>query len=250
MRANAQSPVPLNVWDPAKLLRVMQPMWPGPISERAAKLMLERGRVKKFKSGEAIARQGAPSRGLHIMLSGQAEVVSVRPTGRELTRYVLGPGEGYSFLHIYHPDPHSSSLSALGACEVLILSKEDWLRTTDECTELKDAVIAIVTHRLRLALETIELNNSSTGLGRLAHRLLWHIRKAPTVDSPDPNGRAALDVLISQADLARMLNLSRQRTNALLRRLAQTGAISMRYRHIVIEDLALLRKIIASEDAA
>ena len=228
----------------------MQPLWPGPIPELAAIRMLERGRIVKFKSGEVIARQGAPSRGLHILLSGQAEAVSVRSTGRELTRYVLGPGEGYSFLHIYHPDPHSSSLSALGACEVLVLSKEDWLRTTDEFPALKDAVIVIVTHRLRLALETIELNNAATGLGRLAHRLLWHIKKAPAADSPDPDGQADIDVLISQADLARMLNLSRQRTNALLRKLVETGAIALRYRRIVVKDLRLLRKVIATEEPA
>lgn len=250
MKSNVSVSKPLKSWTPASLMAVIQPMWPGQISEKSVLLLLERGSIAKFKPGDVVARQGSSSKGLHILLTGQAEVVSLRASGREQMRYILGPGEGFSFLHLYHPDPHTSSLIAREACEVLIISKSAWLKTTDECPELKDAVISIVTHRLRLALETIEISSFATGLVRLAHRLLWHIRKTPIIDSPDPTPQTYFDVQLSQTDLARMLSLSRQRTSALLHQLEEQGIITLQYRHILVHDLASLRKVIASNDIA
>jgi len=248
MRSVANASKVVNPWTPQSLLAVMKPMWPAPLSENAARLMLERGRVARFNSGDVIARQGSTSRGMYLVLAGQAEIVSLRSTGRELMRYILGPGEAYSFLHIYHSDPHTSSLVARGACEVLVLTRQNWLNTTDECPELKDAVIAIVTHRLRGALEVLESNNFASGIARLAHRLLWHIRKTPTFDSPDPTGQPHFDVQLTQVDLAKMLSLSRQRTNALLHQLENKGVIALKYGHILVHDLESLRRVAASND--
>lgn len=226
----------------------MQPAWPAKLSVHAATLLLQRGRITKFKSGAVIVRQGSPSRAMYILLTGQAQVVSLRSTGREFMRGVLGPGEGYSFLHVYHADPHSSSLVSRGACEVLIVPRQAWLETTDECSELKDAVISIVTHRLRLALDTIELNNFSSGIARLAHRLLWYIRKTPTFDSPDPTGQPHFEVRLTQTDLAKMLSLSRQRTSALLHQLERAGVVTLKYGCLLVKDLESLRKIIEGND--
>ena len=225
----------------------MQPMWFGRVSERAANLLFERGRIVKFKSGAVIVDQGSQAKSFYILLTGQAIIVSLGAAGHEFTRNSLGPGEGYSFMHLYHSDPHSSTLTARSACEVLILSKEDWLKIADACTELKDAVIGIVTHRFRLALEVIDLANSSSSLGRLAHRLLWHVRKTPALNVPDPSGEPYIAVQISQTEIAKMLGVSRQRTNALIQQLEQTGAIAQGYGHILIKDLGLLRKVIADE---
>ena len=248
MLPNTISSSPTSPWTPQNLLTVMQPVWPVKLSVQAATLLLQRGRITKFKSGAVIVRQGSSSGAMHILLVGQAQVVSLRSSGRELMRVVLGPGEAYSFLHVYHRDPHSSSLVSRGTCEVLIVSRQAWLETADECSELKDAAISIVTHRLRLALDVIEFNNFSTGIARLAHRLLWHIRKTPTFDSPDPTGQPHFDVRLTQADLAKMLSLSRQRTSALLHQLEQKGVITLKYGHLLVKDLESLRKIIASND--
>lgn len=226
----------------------MQPMWPAPLSLQATTLLLQRGHVATFKPGAEIASQGAASKGLYIVLAGQAQVAVLSPSGRETIRTVLGPGEGYSFLHLYHPAPHSSSLVAREHCEVLTVPKQAWLEIADRCTELKDAVISIVTHRLRLALEAVEFNHSATGIARLAHRLLWHIRKTPAADAPDGATPPHFDVQLTQADLAKMLNLSRQRTSALLHQLEQQGVITLQYGGLRVHKLASLRAIIARHD--
>ena len=113
-----------------ELLALMQPVWSVELTDRAIALLIERGRKIHYKLGDVIVRQGDRSKGLHIILKGQAEVVVLRPSGKELVINILGPGQGYSFLHLYHSEPHSSSLIARNHCEILTIDKKQWLQTT------------------------------------------------------------------------------------------------------------------------
>ena len=223
----------------------MQPVWSVELTDRAIALLLERGRKIRYKLGDVIVRQGDPSKGLHIILNGQAEVIVLRPSGKELVINILGPGQGYSFLHLYHSEPHSSSLVARNHCEILTIDKQRWLQTTHECPELKDAVISTLTHRLRGVLEELTFSNLSTGLARLAHRLLTYVLQNEIKSDTTAN----YQIPLTQMHLATMLSLSRQRTHALLHQLVSHGAIELRYGSIVILSVAALRDIIAKSES-
>lgn len=235
-------------WTPSDVLSVMRLAWPGPLSERAAQLLLARGRVAKYKARTVIARQGSAPKGLHIILDGQAEVTALRPSGKEMLINILGPGQGYSFLHIYHPDPHSSGLVARTGCQVLTVARHEWLVTTEECPELKDAVIAILSSRLRATLEELTFSSLNSGLGRLAHRLLTHVQQ-----NLKPDGAArpkqGYEVALTQAHLAAMISFSRQRTHALLHELEVRQAVRLHYGRITVVDLDALRRVIAQSEA-
>ncbi len=235
-------------WGPNDVLSVMQLAWPGPLSQRAAELLLARGRVVKYKRGTVIARQGSTPKGLHIILDGQAEVTALRPSGKEMLINIMGPGQGYSFLHIYHPDPHSSSLVARTVCQVLTVGKEEWLLTTEECPELKNAVIAILSSRLRATLEELTFSSLNSGLGRLAHRLLTHVVQSVKPAAAD-RPKQGYEVALTQAHLAAMISLSRQRTHALLHELEERQAVRLNYGRITVIDLDALSRVIADSEA-
>jgi len=185
---------------------------------------------------------------MYILLEGQADVVVVRTSGREFVLYILGPGEGYSFLHIYHPIPRTSSLVARSRCRLLVLSKQAWLQTADERPELKDAVISVLCHRMHSVTDVLEFSNMAPAIARLAHRLVLHVRRIAPMDAPDPAIHPHFEVAITQATLASMLSLSRQRTNALLHQLQTAGAIELTYGHILVRDLAILRRIMVESE--
>lgn len=226
----------------------MQAAWPAPLTVRATTLLLERGRLVRYQRGEAIARQGEVAGSMYILLEGQADVVVVRPSGREFVLYILGPGEGYSFLHIYHQIPRTSSLVARTRCQLLVLPRQMWLQTADECPELKDAVISVLCHRMRSVTDVLEFSNMAPAIARLAHRLVLHVRRVAPMDAPDPIAQPHFEVAVTQATLASMLSLSRQRTHALLHQLEATGAIQLSYGRILVCDLAILRRIMAESE--
>jgi CRP-like cAMP-binding protein len=235
-------------WTPIDVLSVMRLAWPGPLSERTAQLLLARGRVVKYKAGTVIARQGSAPKGLHIILDGQAEVTALRPSGKEMLINILGPGQGYSFLHVYHPDPHSSGLVARTGCQVLTVARQEWLLTTEECPELKDAVIAILSSRLRATLEELAFSSLNSGLGRLAHRLLTHVQQNLKSDGA-ARPKQGYEVALTQAHLAAMISFSRQRTHSLLHELEVRQAVRLHYGRITVVDLDALRRVIAQSEA-
>ena len=235
-------------WGVKDVMEVMLKAWPVDLTEHAVDLLLQFGRVAKFEAGSVIARQGSASKGLHILLAGQADVTVLRPSGKELIINILRLGQPYSFLHIYHPDPHSSNLVARTSCEVLIVPTGDWLRITDTCPELKDAVISIIAMRLGGALEALTFSNLNSGIARLAHRLLIHVLQNRTVDATGLVS-SAFEVTLTQAHLASMISLSRQRTNALLQQLQECGALQLEYGRIRINDINTLRKVIAESES-
>jgi CRP-like cAMP-binding protein len=229
------------------LMEVMRLVWPGTFSEQTAGLLLSRGRIVNYEPQAIIVRQGSVAKGLHIILQGEADVTVLRPSGKELVINILGPGQGYSFLHIYHPDPHSSSMVARTHCQVLTVAKHEWLLTTEECPELKDAVIAIISTRLRGALEELTFSNLHSGLARLAHRLLVHVLQNRKPDLATQVG-SGLELALTQAHLATLLGLSRQRTHALLHQLEQRKALQLKYGRIEMIDLEALRQVIADNE--
>jgi CRP-like cAMP-binding protein len=229
------------------LMEVMRLVWPGTFSEQTAGLLLSRGRIVNYEPQAIIVRQGSVAKGLHIILQGEADVTVLRPSGKELVINILGPGQGYSFLHIYHPEPHSSSMVARTHCQVLTVAKHEWLLTTEECPELKDAVIAIISTRLRGALEELTFSNLHSGLARLAHRLLVHVLQNRKPDLATQVG-SGLELALTQAHLATLLGLSRQRTHALLHQLEQRKALQLKYGRIEMIDLEALRQVIADNE--
>jgi len=238
----------LETWGPKDLLSVMSMAWPGQFSERAAELLLTRGRVVEYKPGTVIVSQGSAPKGLYIVLDGLAEVTSLRPSGKQMVINIMGPGQAYSFLHIYHPDPHTSSLVAHTPCQVLTVAKQDWLLTTEECPEIKDAVIAILSSRLRAALEELTFSSMNSGLGKLAHRLLNHILQN-FIQGAAGRSRSEYEVALTQSHLAAMISFSRQRTHALLHQLEQRKAIRLNYGRITVIDLDALRQVITDSEA-
>lgn len=237
----------LDVWGTKDLLSVMSKAWPSQFSERAAELLLSRGRVVKYEPGTVIASQGSASKGLHIVLDGLAEVTSLRTSGKEMVITIIGPGQAYSFLHIYHPGPHSSSLVAYTTCQLLTVAKQDWLSITEGCPEIKDAVIAIISARLRAALEELSFSSLNSGLGRLSHRLLNHVLQNFTQDAAG-RPRNEYEVALTQSHLAAMISLSRQRTHALLHQLEQRKAVRLNYGRITVIDLDALRQVITDSE--
>ena len=132
-------------------------------------------------------------------------------------------------------------------CQVLTVAKPAWLLTTDECPELKDAVIAILSARLRAALEGLSFSSLNSGLSRLAHRLLIHVMQNFKQDAAG-RPRYGYEVALTQAQLAAMINFSRQRTHALLHELEQRQAVSLSYGRIRVVDLDALRRIVVDSE--
>jgi CRP-like cAMP-binding protein len=98
-----------------------------------------------------------------------------------------------------------------------------------------------MSQRLKLALGIMEDNRLLPLAERIARRLLGHAASSEHADGAQPTLR------MTQADLAKMMDAGRSRTNTALKRMESQGLIGTGYRTITLVDLPALRKLAGRE---
>ena len=235
-------------WDETTLLAVMRHAWPVPIAPKTARLLLARGQILRRDAGGIVVRQGDVPQGIVIMLEGTAAAMGVNAAGREFMLSVICPGDGYGFVPCYSQTPDTTSLVARERMAALVVPIGTWIQISDECTDLKDAVIAVMCRRMRWMTDSLEFRSMAPAIAALAHRLYRYAQQvAPEVFAANSTD-AQIEARLSQSALASMLSLSRQRTHQLLHKLEKDGAISLAYGRIVIRDIPALRRIMDTQD--
>jgi CRP-like cAMP-binding protein len=206
---------------------------PAPDLDRLAEL----GRLRRLRHAEHAARSSDYDDCLWIVLSGAVRVSTRAPGQKEYVYAVLGPGSYFGLATAVRRAAFTADAHAFGATDLAVFTGPELLQMLDEHPRLWKHVSTLLSRRLRLALLTLRDNSVAPLEERIARRVLGHAL------SHDLRGLAEVPVRMTQADLARMLDASRSRTNAALKKLEQAGLVRAGYRGITILDLPGLRKL-------
>jgi len=82
-------------------------------------------RVRALQDGELLVPQGSRDSHLHVVVTGQVEVVHVSEYARTVL-YRLEPGDLVGELSFMDAEPRYAALSAAGPTEVLVLARGDF----------------------------------------------------------------------------------------------------------------------------
>ncbi len=104
------------------------------MAEEARKRLIPLLSVKTYKLGEVVIRQGEPSGGYFIIISGKARVVD--PEHNNITLATLGKGAGFGEQSLLFDKPASATVRASGALTVLKLAREDFQRLERKYPEI------------------------------------------------------------------------------------------------------------------
>jgi len=98
------------------------------LNETECRQMADIAHVESYEAGEVIVRQGEHSQDLWVVLEGKCEVVKYRdkPKGDSLVLAVLEPYSHFGEMSFFHPAPHSASVRAQSAVEVLRIARVDY----------------------------------------------------------------------------------------------------------------------------
>jgi CRP-like cAMP-binding protein len=229
-------------WDAVALVEAMRGTWPTSISLPTAAMLLQKGELIRPDIGHVVVHQGDEARAIYIMLEGSAIVVRVDSNGREFTVSEIFSGEGYGFVSSYTKKPDTTSLIARKAMVALMIPVEIWFAISDSKPELKDAVVAVMCRRMQWMTDNMEYRSTTPAIVAMAHRLYTHALQVAPQECASKQEEVNIEAKISQATLASMLSLSRQRTHLLLHRLEDEGAVSLGYGRIVIRNVQALRR--------
>ncbi|MGH2916711.1 MAG: Crp/Fnr family transcriptional regulator [Solirubrobacteraceae bacterium] len=196
------------------------------------------GRPQRFRRGQALFVEGDRPERVLVIERGRVLVSCVAPSGREVVLGLCGPGELLGEMSALDGEPRSATATAIDDVQVTVAAVSVLLGALER-PEVAREVIQTMAARLRdgnrMRLEFAALGT----LGRVAWRVL---ELGERFGGHDGDG-IAVDVPLSQEQLASWCGASREATVKALARLRALGAITTGRRRIVIRDPAALRRL-------
>jgi CRP/FNR family transcriptional regulator, cyclic AMP receptor protein len=194
-------------------------------------------RVQVYRRRELVFTSRREQPGVLILLDGRVKLTRADPrTGRELILFIVRPGELFGMSDIDASEP--ASAVALDQSVVGRMRTADFERLTQaaefavEMARMTASRLAHVTSRL----DEMVFRDVPARLARVLLRL--------ATDFPvEHNGAAAIDVRLTQQDLADLIGSTRESASLAVNHFKRQGLIDVRQRVIFIRDSERLRSL-------
>ena len=192
--------------------------------------LLKSSTLRELEEGEEIMRTGQYIKSTILLLSGLLKVYREDDEGNEFLMYYLEPGNACALSMMCTARTEKSQImaKAVTKAEVLLVPShltEMWL---GKYKSWHNFVIASYRQRFEELLQTLD----SIAFKGLDERLLFYLKRHVKVSGNE--------VRLSHQQIAEELNSSREVISRLLKKLEQTGAITLHRNYIEVHDLDLV----------
>jgi CRP-like cAMP-binding protein len=207
--------------------------------------LARRMRGRTYRRGERIVRQGEPGDALYVLLRGRVKVVAETASGEEPVLTVLGPGELFGEMALLDGGPRAATVVALEAVHAAVLGRDDFRALLRRSPDAAERVLASLTGMIRRTSQQITDLLALTIPARLAKKLLELGAAHGRAVGRGANGTdvVAIEVPLTQEDLAAMVGGTRPTINKLLGTYEAAGAIVRAGRRITIVQPEILRRL-------
>ncbi len=198
--------------------------------------LLAHARLRQLAAGQYLFKRGDPPCGLYAVLDGSLRVSAVNEQGKEAILSLVEVPYWFGEICLFDGLPRTHDACAVGPCTLLQVPQQALLKILDQAPRYWRDLALLMSQKLRLSFIGLEQLSLMPASVRLAHRLLMIVEGHGDIEP----ARRVLQ--LPQEDLAAMLSLSRQTTNALLKDLQTQGIVRLGYGEIEILDAQRLRQ--------
>jgi CRP/FNR family cyclic AMP-dependent transcriptional regulator len=189
---------------------------------------------KPYPRDSAIIAAGDPTDALYIVISGRLKVVMRDNEGREAILAILNRGDFFGEMGLIDQAPRSATVVTLEACELLTITRADFMKCLQKNFDLAMNVIRGLVGRLREADQKIGSLALMDVCGRVA-RLLMEM--AETVD-----GQKVVTRKLPKKQIAKMIGASREMVSRVMKEMETSGHIEVRSQGILLRESLELTK--------
>jgi len=201
--------------------------------------LLSAGHVRRWSVGEVLFREGDTAGSAIVIVSGLVKIYKLGRDGDELILSLCGPGDLLGEVTAVQGATRSADAVALEAVEAAAVAVADLRALLARNPRLTLVLLELALRRLRLADERRLEFAAAESLPRVTSRLL---ELAERFGVAGPDGTLAVDMPISQEELASWAAASRESTARALRTLRELGLIETHRKRMVVLDADGLRQ--------
>jgi CRP-like cAMP-binding protein len=209
------------------------------LGERDADELLEQATTRLFQPDDVIFRKDDPGTGLYGVVSGRVVVVADSAEGKELILNVFRPGEFFGEIALLDGEGRSATAIAREPSELLFLDRRHFMPFLARSPEATDRIIRLLCKRLRRTTDLVEDSIFLPVSLRLAKQLL------ALVDLYDVGATERPTFPVSQAELGRMLGVSREIVARQLATWRRAGLVEMQRGSITLRDRAAIAALVS-----
>jgi len=185
-------------------------------------IMLLKMKRERWPRDHYLTTQSFLTQRFFILLKGRIKIVQHHfNNGRELTLFLLGPGDGFNIMSLIDRGGKNYQLTTLDEVEILSASVDQWLEWIERYPSVRKSVeeySASQIQRLSELASELALDDTMT---RLIHLLIRYY------DTPDTLAACNLIKGLSQEELAQLIGTVRPVVARLLGELRRSGLIDM-----------------------
>ncbi len=193
---------------------------------------------RSYTRGEVIFREGDAGEALFVVVTGFVKIYLTSAEGDEMLLVTLEPPSVFGELPMVDGGRRSASAAAVEPSSLLVLTRAALLDALSSSPQLADGLLRSMGSMVR------RLTDQAADLvfldlhGRVAKLLLGLAEERGTADE----GGVALDLNLTQTDLANMVGGSRQSVNQVLHSFERRGYLALDGRRIIVKKPDLLQR--------
>ncbi len=196
-------------------------------------LVLQSGRSRLFRRGQAVFRQGEQHDGIYLVESGLVRVFYTSPSGREITLAYWSAGNFCGGPEVFGVGSHVWSGTAVRDTRVLSISGRALRGLAERLSPLAIGIIECLIFKGACYSHLAQVLGTQSVTGRLSSVLGELVR----VYGRPVEGGVEIVMPFTHDDLASMVGATRQWVSMTLARLADRGVIAKSRRRLVIRQL-------------
>ncbi|MCB0280663.1 MAG: Crp/Fnr family transcriptional regulator [Calditrichaeota bacterium] len=174
---------------------------------------------------------------LFLINKGKVKISRISDDGREVILSILSDGDFFGEMSIIDGMTRSANVVTLAETELIILSREDFLRLIYQFPQLAINLLKELTARLRRSDQHIKSLSLQDAVGKVASALLRLAENSGTIK----NGRVQITNVPAQQDLANMAGTSRETISRAIKILYTDDYILKEGSTIIIKDYELFK---------
>jgi CRP-like cAMP-binding protein len=186
-----------------------------------------------YERGDLIYEQDSVADKIFHIIDGEVRISNYLQDGKEHVHIIFQRGEGFGDMEVLDNQARGTAAVANAKTKLGVLGKKDFFELREQHRELDSVLLLLYCHRLRNLLSWSEEANCLELSSRIAKRLhmLGNFYGKPSHDSG-----SALDIRVTQEDLAKMLGVARQSVGKELKEMEARGVLKIRYGKITLLD--------------
>lgn len=210
----------------------------GNLSEEELSQLAQIVRERKFDRNQVIFYEGDLGGSLYVIVSGTVKIVIMADDGREHILGLLDEGNFFGEISLIDGEPRSATAIALDKVNIVMISREDFIRLLRENPEMSLKIMQTLCERLRRTDKHVETLAFLSAPGRVAQVLInWAEKEAPGQDK-----NVQIPHKMTRQEFASIAGTSRETLTRVLMDFQDDGLIKLEKNRIVLNDRKHLRE--------